>query len=73
MLWGLGMVWVPLGTWRSIPAWLRMGGTPEGTGGFTGKAHGVPLSLGPRRLQRPQGWDLCPLHPPVPSSGLSTL
>lgn len=56
----------------SIPAWLRVGGTPEGTGGFTGKVHGVPLSLGPRRLQGLQGWGLCPLHPSVPSRALSS-
>jgi len=73
VVWGLGMVSVlPYLLGSSIPAWLRVGGTPEGTGGFTGKVHGVPLSLGPRRLQGLQGWGLCPLHPSVPSRALSS-
>lgn len=73
VVWGLGMVWVPLHTWSNIPAWLRVGGTPEGTGRFTGKARGVPLSLGPRSLQGPEGRGFCPLGPPVSSRALSTL
>lgn len=42
-IWAPRVVWVLWGVWSSLPANLVMGGTPEGTLGYTEGSPSVPL------------------------------